>query len=317
MAAMKRWLGNALVMAGPLACSAQAEPDYRGEPLAVVRGAIVTGEQSAPSDVDAAVVWVSGAGPDQDGYPIARVRVHGEFPAQFTIEVFDPPPDSLPPQYLNGPPDAEPDPTSIGVLAAIAPDSGDRVTYDEILGVWLDGGVEYFRRDANGQPNDAVQIESERRKLPPTQGYHLFRETSDEQIEGEFFRCQNWDLCIHSVSTYAVAQDTPDSTGATRYPADIQALFDSDYAKCLAYLDHPATCTSYGPELRTAEEQAETRRCSDLETQTAERAKAATDDQWVCSMPWQYVENPEGFDYPVNIELGSTFVDWMNPRYRK
>jgi hypothetical protein len=314
MVAMKRCLGLALMLAAVPACSAQAEPDYRGEPLAVLRGAIVTGERAAPGDVEAAVVWVSE--PELDGWPIARVHVRGEFPAQFSVEVFDPPPEPAELPEMIQTDDAR-NPIAIGILAAIAPNSGDRVSYDEILGVWLDGGVQYFWRDANGEANDWVRNEAERRKLPPTKGYHLFRQTSDEQTEAESFRCQNWDLCRHDVLTLARGEKSTESSGTSRAAADRQALFDADYAKCLKYLDQPMTCTNYAPEPRTADEQAETQRCSELQVQTQERAMAATDNRWECPEPWQATVNPDGFDYPVSIRLGTTWVDWLNPRYRE
>jgi hypothetical protein len=304
-------LVTTLMTAGLVACSAQVQPDYRGEPLAVIRGALVTGEQVVPSEVDAALVWVS-AKEGEDGWPVARVRVRGEFPAQFTIEVLDPPPAS----EASSEPSADPvlDPTSIGLLAAIAPNSGDRVSYDEILGVWLDGGVEYFWRDANGEPNDFVRSEAERRKIPATQGYHLFRQISDEQIEGDAFRCQYRDLCVQNVSTTALAETLPEP-GWTRAPADSRAFEDAEYDKCLTYLDHPATCTLYNPEPQTADEQAEQARCQALSEAAFERYTAVHDTVG-CSDPWQYVETPAGFDFPVSIELGTNWVEWLNPRYR-
>jgi hypothetical protein len=314
MAAMKQWLNGALMMAGLLGCSAQVEPDYRGEPLATVRGALVTGDQAAPSEVDAALVWVSGAA-DEDGWPIARVRVRGEFPAQFTIEVFDPPPSSTVPVQQGDTLVQMPDPTAIGVLAAIAPNSGDRISYDEILGVWLDGGVEYFQRDASGEPIDFVQSEAERRKIPATQGYHLFRQTSDAQIEGAAFRCQYRDLCTHDVSTGAPAAGLPDRPGWTRYDTDLQLLHDADFAKCQQYLEQPATCTIYHPEALTPEEQAEDARCRALQQASYERYAEAENDG--CSLPWQAIENPDGFDSPVSIQLGTTWIDWLNPRYHQ
>jgi hypothetical protein len=222
MAAMKVWLGAALMTGGLSACSAQVEPDYLGEPLAVVRGAVVTGDEAPPSEVDAALIWASE--PDEGGWPIARVRVRGEFPAQFTIEVLDPPPPPDPPP--DGLEAEEPDPTAVGLLAAIAPNSGDRISYDEILGVWLGGGVVYFWRDANGTENDWVLYESEKRRVPATKGYHLFRQTISEQTEAEYFRCTYFDLCEQRVYTdeFGVAQ--PDWPGSTRYAADRQALLE-------------------------------------------------------------------------------------------
>jgi hypothetical protein len=314
MAAMKQWATGAWMMAGLTACSAQVEPDYRGEPLATIRGALVTGEQAAPSEVDAALVWVSGAA-DDEGWPIARVHVRGEFPAQFSIEVFDAPPVLTIPVQQGDELVQMPDPTAIGVLAAIAPNSGDRVSYDEILGVWLDGGVEYFQRGANGEPSDFVQSEAERRKIPATQGYHLFRQTSDTQIEGNAFRCQYRDLCTHDVDTGAPGADLPDRSGWTRYDTDLQVLRDADYAKCQQYLDHPATCTSYYPEAVTAEQQAENARCQELHAAWFERL-SATPDEGCSPVPWQYVENPDGFSSPVSIQFGTTWLEWLNPRYR-
>jgi len=315
MATMKQWLKGTLLTTGLMACSAQVEPDYRGEPLATVRGALVTGEQAAPSEVDAALVWVTGNETD-DGWPVARVRVRGEFPAQFTIEVFDAPPVFTVPVQQGDQVVQMPDPTAIGVLAAVAPNSGDRVSYDEILGVWLDGGVEYFQRDANGEPLDVVLPEAERRKIPATQGYHLFRQTSSAQIEGDSFRCIYRDLCEHKVNTGAPGADVPDRAGWSRYNTDLQVLRDSDDAKCRQYLDHPATCTSYWPEARTAEEQADNDRCRDLQIESFDRYTASPAAAMGCPDPWQYVENPEGFDFPVSIELGTTWVDWFQPRYR-
>jgi hypothetical protein len=162
---------------------------------------------------------------------------------------------------------------------------------------------------------DFVQSEAERRKIPATQGYHLFRQTSDQQIEGDFFRCTYRDLCTHWVSSAEPGAGLPDREGWTRYQADAQALSDADDAKCRQYLDHPATCTSYVPEARTAEEEAENARCQALQQESFERYTANPDNEG-CSDPWQYVATPQGFDFPVSIQLGTNWVDWLNPRYR-
>ena len=312
---MKQWVNGAWMVVGLMACSAQVEPDYRGEPLAILRGALVTGEQAAPSEVDAALVWVTAEG-QEDGWPIARVRVRGEFPAQFTIDVFDPPPASTVLVDQGDALGSAPDPTAIGVLAAVAPNSGERISYDEILGVWLDGGVEYFQRDANGEAIDFVQSEAERRKIPATQGYHLFRQTSDAQLEREAFRCQYRDLCRHDVYTGDAGAGVPARPGWTRYGSDLQRLNDADYAKCQQYLDQPETCTTYWPEARTAEQQAENARCLALQQEAFEQQQAVAQRDECWDAPWQYVENPEGFTFPVSIQLGATWLDWLNPRYR-
>ena len=88
------------------------------------------------------------------------------------------------------------------------------------------------------------------------------------------------------------------------------------YAKCQQYLDHPQTCTSYWPDGRTEEEHAENARCQELGQQSYERASVRSGDEGCWEQPWHYVDNPEGFDFPVNIQFGTTWMDWLNPRYR-
>ena len=109
----------------------------------------------------------------------------------------------------------------------------------------------------------------------------------------------------------------PGDPGTTRYAPDLQTQYDAEYAKCLKYVDQPTTCTSYYPEGRTAEEQAESERCFDLHTEIGERITAGEESPPSCETPWQHIENPDGFAHSVNIELGTNWLEWMTPRYRE
>jgi hypothetical protein len=95
------------LVAGLGACEGQATPNYQGVPLAQIQGTISTGPSSVtPSDLVAGVSWVK---PIEDagsatalacggqiiintGPAPIEVPVNGSFPAQFTLNIFTPPP---------------------------------------------------------------------------------------------------------------------------------------------------------------------------------------------------------------------------------
>ena len=76
-------IGLALALA---ACDAQAPADYRGEPLGSVRGGI---EAEGALEGDAALLWWTPGGGAIVRTPL---QVRGEFPAGFSIDLFEPPP---------------------------------------------------------------------------------------------------------------------------------------------------------------------------------------------------------------------------------
>lgn len=74
------------------ACDAQVDSEYRGEPLATLSGEVVA--LASTSAVNASLVW-SNFAQNGDTYLAAEAPVSGEFPAQFTLDVFLPPPTEL------------------------------------------------------------------------------------------------------------------------------------------------------------------------------------------------------------------------------
>lgn len=84
----------ALALAAGLAaagCDAQADRDYRGEPLVTLRGE-VQGTPPLPP-LEAAMLWQRGPPPSTDDQELAtRAPVEAGFPASFTIRLYQPPP---------------------------------------------------------------------------------------------------------------------------------------------------------------------------------------------------------------------------------
>lgn len=84
-----------------LGCAGQADTSYRGEPLARLQGRVETASRTTVESppLSAALVWAQTA-PNADAkVAIARPRVgstvpvSGRFPAEFTLDVYEPPPD--------------------------------------------------------------------------------------------------------------------------------------------------------------------------------------------------------------------------------
>ncbi|KYF78855.1 hypothetical protein BE11_30720 [Sorangium cellulosum] len=73
-----------------LACDAQVDPEYRGEPLATIRGAIVDSGGVDSGDLYTAILNYNFLIDDVSHIDIAPVT--GSFPAEFTIDLNVPPP---------------------------------------------------------------------------------------------------------------------------------------------------------------------------------------------------------------------------------
>lgn len=71
------------------ACDAQHDVDYTGQALWTLLGAIVTDDARIDQETSAAIYW-SNAGRHLD--VLEQVEVEGDFPAEFTLRAFEPPP---------------------------------------------------------------------------------------------------------------------------------------------------------------------------------------------------------------------------------
>lgn len=282
-------LGIASVAAA-LGCSAQVEPGYRGEASATIHGSVLTGDGPAPSQADAAILWVDKNVPS-DGMATARVSVGGEFPAAFTMEIFDPPPPAAPGE--SG--------LHFGVVAAVSPGSGDRIMSDEVLGVALEVGVVYFP-ESSEDPTTKVGNLAPILGVPATKGYHLYKIVLSEAMEREWTVCMNQGICMGSGDTPSAL---PTGLSLVYYNQNLES-----FERCLRYIPDAETCLMYSSPRNDAEA-AENARCQELAEEKRTRVQGIG-----CGSNWGYAPNPEGFNLPVDIKLGASIWDSLDPHYR-
>jgi hypothetical protein len=71
------------------ACDSRADDDYRGEALLHLEGRVVIADPNAPDDLVPALLF-----PGPNGQEVLDVTARGDFPNNFSLEVFAPPPES-------------------------------------------------------------------------------------------------------------------------------------------------------------------------------------------------------------------------------
>ncbi len=179
----------ASALSSVLGCAGQADKTYRGEPLARLHGR-VEAASTAPTDAPplaAALVWGQTA-PNADAkVAIARPRlgtsvpVSGRFPAEFTLDLYEPPPEGALFTCFPGTPDAPETPGSMATATVRAirqgasPSSGTPFDFfgqvREFLVVYVDADVPA----GSACPGGAL-----------SKGYHLFK-----TIQVEAPPCEN------------------------------------------------------------------------------------------------------------------------------
>lgn len=157
-----------------LGCAGQADTSYRGEPLARLHGRVeaASTQSEEPPPLAAALIW-SQIAPNADAkVAIARPRlgtsvpVSGGFPASFTLDVYEPPPDGA---LFSCFPDAPQTPGRMGTASVRAirrgssPSSGTPFDY---FGEVRDFLLVYADAD--------LPAESACPGGPLSKGYHLF-----------------------------------------------------------------------------------------------------------------------------------------------
>jgi hypothetical protein len=95
---LSRPLLSSVVLLCFAACAPQADTKYRGDPLARLHGRVETSATAGSTPLAAALIW-SQIAPNADAKAsVARPRlgtsvpVSGQFPAEFTLDVYEPPP---------------------------------------------------------------------------------------------------------------------------------------------------------------------------------------------------------------------------------
>ncbi len=82
-----------VVLTALMACDAQTDPGYQGEPLVTLRGRVESSGELPP--LEAAMLWQRGPPPGTEDQQLAtRAPVTSGFPASFTLRLYTPPPDA-------------------------------------------------------------------------------------------------------------------------------------------------------------------------------------------------------------------------------
>ena len=82
-----------VVVAALVACDAQTDPGYQGEPLVTLQGRVESSGVLPP--LEAAMLWQRGPPPGTNDQELAtRAPVTSGFPATFTLRLYSPPPDA-------------------------------------------------------------------------------------------------------------------------------------------------------------------------------------------------------------------------------
>jgi hypothetical protein len=308
-----------------LACSSQVSPDYAGEPLAVLRGALA-GDSGLDASLRAdgmtvGLVWLVGSGDGQRAPMVAETAsTEGEFPFGFRLTVYSPPAPETQSYRCPELPCTDPafDPVYQGFVAALAEGADlEQISDDDILGVSLQNGVLYFERDADpNDPADIVAWTAAYYNVPAVRGYHLYTLQRDEAAYVALRRCEYNGLCVRTLG-----------------PGDdrTQSFAEREFEECLALVPDALSCTTYSSGIcsagvteytcsgdyfeeqgrePTADELAENERCMAL---SAERSDTPIPEECLeLESPWQHPANPLGFDANISIQLGAGFYEWIN-----
>ncbi|MEO8704001.1 MAG: hypothetical protein ABI867_28380 [Kofleriaceae bacterium] len=76
------------------ACDPQVDSDHQGTPLATISGSVRNARTAQPDDAEVVVVWINTAG-SPDLAVAESANVEGSFPAQFTLDMYEPPVDAV------------------------------------------------------------------------------------------------------------------------------------------------------------------------------------------------------------------------------
>jgi len=191
---MKNPASLALCALCAAACSSQVDPEYRGEPLAVITGAVSADEAGVDGLVPVLGWYNFGRSEDEDDGDhtpalLHEVQVEGEFPNRFTMRVYE-----LPPEKAVAPAsDGEPA-VAMAMIFAADPDAdwsegfghGDSEAEGDKWPEWLAGAaINYMVLYLDGptRPDGpAAQLFG----MPLAKGYHLVEVqelTPEEQDE--------------------------------------------------------------------------------------------------------------------------------------
>lgn len=313
------FFAGAALASALLGCSAQVDIGYRGEPLATIHGTVTSTRGALATDrpVVAAVLWYLQSSSLEDIEPKfigERVAVRGSFPANFTLDIYNPPPPiaemtTVTEYYSNGEV-ANQGGTPMGVwtgfVVALDPRAkDDEVKKEDILGIDTSHTLFYLEESAAFhwdlmQPLDPemfVQFSRynavERYSIPLTPGFHLAKSNPESQVFWSKMQDCTWgEMCVHWID-----------------PTQ-QDYFDWDFLRCTERFPQNPACTS--PREALLDDLVAGGDCPPPREGAAERAQACLED----TLAWRrtrvtlpYLENPADLADPITIEMGTTLWD--------
>jgi hypothetical protein len=126
-----------------IGCDAQVDSDYPGEPLAEVVGTIRNEMSAAPPEAVVALIWVNSAS-TPDVFVGESVPASAHFPADFSMKLYDVPPDEILGDFTEG--GQYPRESRIGMayISVAIPDANGEVVLDPEEGGPLIGLAEEY-----------------------------------------------------------------------------------------------------------------------------------------------------------------------------
>ncbi len=315
-------------------CSAQADRHYPGEPLAQIRGSVVTESATGPSAVQASILWIHQSSSDPYAQPDligTKVPVTGTFPASFTLSLYDPPPAAaewhegaevlnglvnsptmLTPVWIDGGPPGTPVGVWAGYIAAISADnSSTEVHPSDVLGIDTEHIVVYFDHDPKDGGGDPVGWIADNFAVPFSKGYHLAKvDTEQQAITERVTACMEGSVCQHYIETAGTDEWT-------------QANDDWHFARCKRLHPSNPTCT-IAPDANGAYTSAADAACMNafmVDVPACVGLDAGGPPSGPQYQPGMFVGfsgNPNDLTDPATITLGTTvwdgfFTFWGTP----
>jgi hypothetical protein len=326
------------------ACSAQAGRQYQGQPIATIRGSVVTQSSPAPSSMNVVIAWAhnpnalapgQGTAPPGLGSPVppptfvgTEVSVTGSFPASFTLNVYDAPPSDQQLQLgydYQGPEEPTLSGVWLGYIVAVSSSasSGPLQTSD-ILGVDTGHVVLYFDHDGCVTPPGCGPVPADATlgtqppgtyfdfmegyyQVQPVKGYHLAKvDLASQALVAQQTTCYYGSLCVHVENG-----SDPGVNGAS------QDENDWAFARCTRLLPSNQTCTETfeadgGLSSSSASTQCAALMQANTNPQLLEKCFPPAPDSGAFASFAAYVHfdpNPNGLADPVTIDLGTAIWD--------
>lgn len=291
------------------ACSSQAPPDYQGEALTMIKGHLQQGKDVEPGGIEGgievAIMWTYGVHVEneyKEHTVLSPVRIESALPAKFRMEVFQAPP---PGTYLSASADGNGSEVgwALGNIVAIRAGTGPSIRDPRdpnILGFSLVNWVMYVPESAS---SDTLATAAETYKFPEESGFHLITSGIHPAFEKEFYEQRDMGFCVRQVWVDALA-------GQQEYE-------DAFFSRCQFHWPDAPVCTRYSAhdELLLTTEQSE----ADLACLKSIIAASVKLEESGLLKPvhgyWEYLPTEGDMDFPVTIDLGTTYWDWVLPTY--